>query len=269
MFIGGDEFLAMIPGYRALWIKGRYGGGKTLLAFAIAMNMCDTQGYRHIVSNVPSVITDPPEDVVAVTEIHESGEIKTTLDVVFVLDEAGLYMRFADQADKYLEVLRKLNIILLAPSVLPVSMRLRAFICWRDMDLRVFGIDAMIFKYRIEGSPEQWFVLWNVSKYFGIYSTVAAPEGDAGLSKFIKDGLADVRQKQKKAGRYTADYVGKNEGLSEQWEVVRQEQEPIGALSPVEIDSFKSAISEMVETQADFSDGLSTFAKLAKRIKRK
>lgn len=56
--VNGGMFLRAVSDYKVLWLDGRYGGGKTLLAFMIAKQLVDKGYSRYIVANIPTVWGD-------------------------------------------------------------------------------------------------------------------------------------------------------------------------------------------------------------------
>ena len=272
-FYNADAFLHLVPAYRSLWIKGHYGGGKTLLSFALARWLCEHQGYRYILSNMPSVWSErTPDDIVLNEEIQESGEVVITADAIFILDEGGLFMRFAEQADQYLAFLRKLNIVVLCPSVMPVSMRLRSFTCKREYDFSWLGFPIWIYSYKVEGEKDSYFAVMHYSNIYGVYSTVAPPSDDAGLSIYLKEITAHVKKRQQTLG-VGIRRMREIESVSEQFASSLQDgggqAYTVGPLPPLESGDFKQTVSELQELTASQEDYLSALSKIQKRGNRR
>jgi len=89
MLINADVFLATVVSYRLVWISGRFGGGKTSLAYRIAQEFLE-RDYR-LVTNNKSVWSDPLESV----RLDENNHLKT----VVILDEGGLWFKSSKQIE--------------------------------------------------------------------------------------------------------------------------------------------------------------------------
>lgn len=264
-FYFADGFLYSIPAYKMLWLKGRFGGGKSLLAYACAEWLLAKQDFRFLVSNIPSVWGDKANDVFPSGLRVMGDEVK--LDAVFILDEAGLFMRFAHQADKFLAFLRKFNVVILAPSVLPVSMLLRTFTVKREYDFSWLGVPAYVYRYKIE-QETGLFTLWRPSTLFGIYSTTATPADDAGLAEMLTEVTKYARKKQKESG-YDDRYIGQGfDVVEELTSDENKRQLSAGEISQVGISSEVAQLEEFAESFADLTDNLPALVKIGKRWKR-
>lgn len=80
MIYGLDNVLPLIEGERILAIVGRYGSGKSAMAFRLAYELMKRKKASHLVSNIPSVWTVKPRDM----QLEDKR-----LNAVVVLDEAG------------------------------------------------------------------------------------------------------------------------------------------------------------------------------------
>ena len=65
MLIGHENFFHSLLGERSVWIKGQLGSYKTALTYRLAYELLTDKdyGYRHIVSNLPDVWSDPLDKV--------------------------------------------------------------------------------------------------------------------------------------------------------------------------------------------------------------
>lgn len=186
-----STMMGYVRTYRVVWINGRYGGGKTSLAFRIAHELVEKSGYRYIISNVKSVWNENPADVVL-----RAGK---WVDAVIVLDEAGLFLENSFDAKKFLAFLRKLNIILIAPSVMPPSTKMRFLSIQRTMNLNLLGLPAWMYTTNLTyGNIREngWFVWWHPSEIYGVYDTNGFPDDDAGVGEYVQKWITQAANKE-------------------------------------------------------------------------
>jgi hypothetical protein len=179
--------------FRVLWVGGRYGGGKTALAYRLAHELLSIGASRYIISNVRSVWNDKMSSV----RIRRV-EGRFFVDTVLILDEAGLFLRTSSDADAYLSFLRKINVILILASVTPPATRVRFLTCNRAFNLNSFGLPAWVYSYNLSYmsvAERDYFTWWRPSEIFGIYDTAGAPSDDAGIHSWL-DGLRLKYQKE-------------------------------------------------------------------------
>lgn len=183
-FYMGDVFLGLVKLYRMVWISGRYGGGKTALSYRIAHYLLETGFVRYVVSNTDSVWSSKLEDVKP--RFDDRG--MPILDTCVILDEGGLFLKTTKDADEYMAFLRKLNVILLMPSVTPVSSRLRALTVMREFNARIIGLPLWVYKYTLHQGvirENERFYWFNPQEIYGIYDTYATPVDDVGISDWL------------------------------------------------------------------------------------
>jgi len=191
--VSADVFLGLVRLYRLLWISGRYGGGKTALAYRIAYDLLQSGFVRYVVSNTDSVWSSKFEDVVP--RYDERG--MPILDTCVILDEGGLFLKTTKDADEYMSFLRKLNVILLMPSVTPVSSRLRSLNVMREFNARRIGLPIWMYKYTLSQGvirESERFYWFNPQEIYGIYDTFATPVDDTGISDWLA-GYVEVAVK--------------------------------------------------------------------------
>jgi hypothetical protein len=184
--------------FRVVWLKGRYGGGKTLLSFALAMEMLEMGWFRYLLSNVPSPLSDSFSDV---------APYQNRLDCILIYDEAGLYVKNTSQLDEVIAFCRKMNIALIMPSVIPPPLRGRFFSISRAMNFEVFGFPLWLYRCDLNYGGEvdhYYFGLFNPSQYYGLYSTEAYTCDDAGIGKFV----LDFGRKQMEVAKYAEGKSG-------------------------------------------------------------
>lgn len=177
--IMADTFIQNLRTFRVCWLKSRTGSGKTALAFRLAYALYEIGAVRYICSNCESVWCDDPGDVVL-----QNGQA----DVCLIMDEGGMFMESKHKAQKYLAFMRRLNIILLIPSVMMPATVVRFLTVKRTMNWGVAGIPLWMYQARLhdgEDVSRESFGWWRPEEIFGIYSTNGFPINDAGLSDWL------------------------------------------------------------------------------------
>lgn len=174
-------FINYVRLYRVLWLQGRYGGGKTALAYRIAYELCEKYGYRYIMGNTHSVWNDVLEN------IQQSPDGRVGL--VMILDEGGLFLKTGKDVEAFLAFLRKLDIIILIPSVTRPSTRVCFFSVQRLFNWYSFGFPFWTYRFQLDSGAirERGFFHWHKpTEIFGIYDTASAPTSDGGLNDAIQ-----------------------------------------------------------------------------------
>lgn len=206
-FIGADVFLHNLHSFRTVRVDGRYGSGKTLLSVAIAKYFNEKFGY-HIKSNVPvyldGVVKDLPicnceKCMATYKDMLASGELLFPQNHTLVIyDEAWLTFRTGVSAKKmndYLAFIRKVDLIMIMPSVLGLARDAAQLYVERVGNLGVLGLPIWIYQWGVTGKTVKdsggKFVLWRPASYFGTYSTYAQPP--------MMDGLFNLGQVDRKA----------------------------------------------------------------------
>jgi len=241
MLYRGSPLIHMLNQFRIAWLMGGYGAGKTLGAYALAWELIQTGRYRYIIANSNSAWTDNPEDVV----LREGSFV----DAIVILDEAGLFLRMNRDADRFMLGLRKLNITILCPSVLPPSSRLKILQVQRTLNANAFGIPAWFYQWRLNiGSQKEKdnFIIWKPQRMFGIYDTLDYPIDDLYISDWLSYWMDKARDQRpewatwgspSKEGRSTKQ----NYRLSDREDISMEERGR-------EIEALTEQIEELQET---------------------
>lgn len=186
--------LALIKRYavnfRVLWLAGRYGSGKTAFAHYLAYHLLKDYGFRYLVSNVKGVWADDPASV-KLERRNEREGLKA--DAVVILDEAGEFVGSKSDADKWLYGLRKINTVLILPSVRPPYGDLRSIEIRRRWNGQGFLLP--MWRYGVEmnnGSEHEEFAYnwWFPDKIFGVYDTDGYPSDANEILTAMKDWIA-------------------------------------------------------------------------------
>ena len=199
MFIGAEEFFYNILAFRNLWIRGRLGGGKTLLAFAIADELIRrkmTPGG--VIANVPHRL--PLHDWR--TQMPD-GTVRGIRDAIIIFDEAWQIIDARNSMANprnYGAFARKMNTIWIYPSVYPIDRR-QSYLYAERVQIYTLPLLGQIWRYRWalnlgyqDAKGGFWF---KPEQYFGIFDTKYIPTSDAdirylwGLTSFEMTGQFD------------------------------------------------------------------------------
>jgi hypothetical protein len=192
--LGASNFLHQLVGDRSVWIKGGLGTYKTSLAYMLAYTLRTSSefsryGYRHIVSNIPDVWSDPLEKVeVRYKQALRSDRLQPYADTIAILDEGGLFIRYQEDVDALFSFLRKLNLLMIVPSKKEPHRTIKALRVYKKMDLHNFGLDAVLYGWLSKGDEEDLrgeFLWWGVSEIFGIFDTDYAPVDSEGIDTWM------------------------------------------------------------------------------------
>lgn len=167
------------------WLGGRFGGGKTTLAVETAQALLSTKRFRYVCSNIPVKFAVPFGSVVP--RWHPPVDTMAghwSVDTIVIMDEAGIFMRYRREVGNLLAFLRKLNIVVLMPSVLPPSRFVRFFRAQRVLNLSklVPGFNWWVYRTRLtydEVQERSWFVYR--PDVFGKFNSFAYAVDDGGF----------------------------------------------------------------------------------------
>lgn len=186
-FLNADPFMSAMRNFRLVYVDGRYGGGKTALAFRLAYELVVQHRYRYILSNCLSVWSDDPKKVILRDGVEVNG--------VLVLDEAGAFMSSRSEVQGWLEYNRKIDVIMLLPSFMPPSRDVRILTVQRIFNANIIGIPAWFYRWEIDkGSVRDGgvFCWWRPFEIFGIYDTKGMPSDANLLLQKVKDWVAQA-----------------------------------------------------------------------------
>jgi hypothetical protein len=173
MLIGAETVLHSINTFRSVWVRGRYGGGKTFISFLLAEHLQVRFGYS-VFSNVENVF--------------QVGDSVADNHAVVVYDEAWITLGLGAspaQIKRYLAFLRKKDYVLIMPSVLPIAKG--GWLLWieRRFNFGPVGLPLWVYHWGISGKSSKEsggiFYVWMPQKHFGMYDTLAQPDEMEGL----------------------------------------------------------------------------------------
>lgn len=199
MLFHASEFLLNLSMFRVCWLRGRVGGGKTLLACVLAEHFLTAGLVDGVVANFPTVY---PTSIVAddgllfnrAVIFDESWELLDSRTSLTNPREYGAYSR-------------KMGTYWLFPSVYPIDKRLRAVIVWRASVSTVLPIWIYRWELGLDYDEQDggWFALWRPERYFGRYDTAFIPFDDGGISERFGDTVAALTG-GKRTGVKSVDY---------------------------------------------------------------
>lgn len=194
MFWGADGFFETLVFVWSCWMRGRLGGGKTLLAVAVAGELVKRGVCKGVMANFPVRLPRP-----------KSGML---YDCAVIIDEMW---QVADARDyqsnerRFGGFARKIRSFWLYPSVFPPDVRLRAFFAERVIQLPFLPGSPWVYRWQFDlGYAEQGgrFLLVNPQQYFGTYPSDWIPDEDAsGFLAAWEKTVAFQKAQQKRVYR--------------------------------------------------------------------
>jgi len=164
MLLGAGGVLGILDMYRLIWISGKFGGHKTALAFRLAEDYLK-KGYR-LITNNKTVWADNMNEI----DLNENNQ----LHAVLLLDEGGLYFKSTKQIELIAAYARKMDCIYIIPSIFPPAKIAQIVNIQPVVSLKSTGLPIILYKWTIrigQYKDNGWFIWWNPSEIYGIYST--------------------------------------------------------------------------------------------------
>jgi len=162
--IGAAQFLRTVESYRLLWIAGKFGGGKTSLAFYMSKAYME-KGYR-LITNGRCMWADNLADL---DFVNESGHLKS----IVVLDEGGLEFKASAQIEMIAAYAAKMDCIYILPSFFPPVRRAQVVTAQPLFAFFTIGIPLIVYRWdvQLKGFKDGgYFYWWKPSEIYGIYS---------------------------------------------------------------------------------------------------
>jgi hypothetical protein len=193
-----DDPVALLTAFRTVWIRGRYGGGKTSFAVWLTLELLKRHYARHVVSNIELThhalelvrTTNEKKFLRELVELYEhaatvddvSALTSELVDCVILIDESWRLLAedMPSQTRKTLTAfLRKLNQYLVLPSVMSVHKSLTTFSVERVWDGRA-ALGLPVWWYALitrthESSviTSYFFTHFNVFKHYTTHALVS------------------------------------------------------------------------------------------------
>jgi len=193
-----DDPVALLTAFRTVWIRGRYGGGKTSFAVWLTLELLRRRYARHVVSNIELThdrlelvrTTNEKKFLKELVELYDHAaaveDVSTItselVDCVILIDESWRLLAEdmpAATRKTLTAYLRKLNQYLVLPSVMSVHKSLTAYSIERVWDGRAaLGINvwwyALITKtHESVVTTSYFFTRFDVFKYYTSHALVS------------------------------------------------------------------------------------------------
>lgn len=246
-FLGHSTFWGMLTNFRVVWIRGRYGGGKTALAMMLGAKLLADGYCERVVSNIKCSFGSPA------SELHKPSAI--------ILDEAWMYVETRQDVHEYAGFVRHLSHYLLLPSVFSVHSRLSMFTVQRVFNAYSLGLPLWLYRWNLRDKDVKengYFGVWRPSVIFNHYPARNVAGDDAGISDEISKllalkGFKGTRRQQRQSSVSVSifDKVGGDENVSKV------------------VDELQDVISTMDDTGFTFAEGVDEIEKIARSIKRR
>ena len=177
---GFDEFWRMFLAYRTLWLDGKFGGGKTLLAVLFSAKLLAENHVNRCLSNVPLAFSEKPE---------------YGINCSMILDEAWDALTSRSAVVTYAAYTRKLNQFLIAPSVWDINPRLSRFLCYRVWNGYAVGVPVWVYEWRLVRRYQKdkgKFYVWQPENVFGTFPTKFIPPDDGGILEALNATYSEL-----------------------------------------------------------------------------
>lgn len=186
--IGAAQFLRTVESYRLLWIAGKFGGGKTSLAFYMSEPWLK-RGYR-LITNGKCVWADRLDTM---EFVDADGHLKA----IVVLDEGGLEFKASSQVETIAAYAAKMDVIYLLPSFWPPVRRAQVVTAQPLFSFHTIGIPLIVYRWdvQLKGFKDGgYFYWWKPQEIYGIYSRQDPGEIASDIVEFLAQKSEDYRR---------------------------------------------------------------------------
>jgi len=194
MLINASGFIQTVWGYRLLWILGRFGGGKTSLAYRLAQEYLD-DGYR-LISNNASIWADDLSEI----KLLDSNHLKA----VVILDEGGLVFKSSKQIEMIAAYANKMDCIYIIPSYFPPTRTAQVVTCQPIVNLKAAGVPLIAYRWRCKlgGFEDRGSFFWlNPGEIYGIYSRQDPGDRAGEIVSFLVEKSEEFRSRYGRANQ--------------------------------------------------------------------
>jgi hypothetical protein len=221
MIINGEDFFESFAGVRDVFITGRKGSGKTLLAFAMADYALKNKFVTGVFANIP----------------HNFPVAKSVKDAFVIVDESWQFIdnRFSKSTFSFMGAWsRKTGSLWAFPSVYGVDLRVRNLQVERIADINLLPVRAWLYKWSNCWGDKGHFMLVRPEQYYGTYDTKAIPVDDGGA---VDSLLSLVPEGSKLVQRGGGERKGRSYGTTE------------SIVPIITLDDFKALAQRVVELE--------------------
>lgn len=139
------EVMSYLTNFRAVWIGGRYGGGKSALAVRLALDLVVNDYATCIASNQPLYLGVEGRKVSA-------EQVQETHNCVVLLDEGWNQLGQGSDNKRiksWMAYLRKRNQYIVLSSVLDLARSLMVFCIERAWNFTPFGVNLWVYRWKL------------------------------------------------------------------------------------------------------------------------
>jgi len=167
VFFNAENFFEMFVQIRDVFITGRKGSGKTLLAFAMADYALQNRFVSGVFANIP----------------HRFPVAQSVANAFVIVDESWQFIdnRFSKSTYSFMGAWsRKTGSLWAFPSVYGVDLRVRNLQVERVADINLLPVRVWIYRWESVWGDKGHFALIRPERYYGTYDTRAIPVDDGG-----------------------------------------------------------------------------------------
>jgi len=191
MLVGGGVAVSQVRGFRMVWYPGRFGGGKSAIAFRLAYELSSLYGYR-IISNQECVWNEvnPPDWI-----FDEHGNM--TLRCIAVIDEGGLHLQNEAEAMDFLAFAGKMDLIASLPSISEPCDLFQSLTIQPVYNFRSIGVPINVYEWRVAQQKSKFsggFSWWGMEEIYGVYSTLNPSSDARGITHYIKQKVGEYKK---------------------------------------------------------------------------
>jgi len=214
-----------LQAYRLCWINGRFGSGKTSVAYMLARHYLE-DGYR-LITNNRCIWADDMNKVLP----REDGKLKA----VIILDEGGLEFKANRQIEMVAAYAAKMDVIYIIPSYFPPCRAAQVMTVQAVFNFKSAAIPVIFYKWRIRiggnFDDKGFFLWWQPKEIYGIYSRNDPGARSEKIVAWITErtrefrarwGYDDVSEVEEKGGEF--------EGFSDSVETLSETVDRMQAL---------------------------------------
>lgn len=225
--VNGGVAISQVRGFRMVWYPGRFGAGKSAIAFRIAYELAINYGYK-IISNQECVWNEinPPD-----WKYDEHGNM--TLGLIAVVDEGGLWVQDEVEAMEYLAFAGKMDLIVGLPSITEPCDIFSSLTIQPMYNFRSIGVPYNVYEWRVSQQKAKFrggFAWAGMEEIYGTYSTLNPSSDPRGILHYLREKVTE----------YKKYYFDRQKIPS--W----QEEYAVRALAEAELGKRKNTGSKMV-----------------------
>jgi hypothetical protein len=170
-----------------VWLRGRFGSGKTAFAYRIAQYYLD-QGYK-LISNNANVWDEG---------LNVKFDLETKqLKLVVILDEGGLYFKASKQIEMMAAYAAKMDIIIIIPSFFPPARNAQVLVIQPLFNFSPIGLPITLYRWVVNlgGFKDAGTFFWSFpAEVYGIYSRNDPGDRGQDIINYLIERTNEFRQ---------------------------------------------------------------------------